>query len=91
LQARPYVDCGYTFEEMVGMANDLNRRYAPRSNVGTLDLLHIAAARQFGCQWFLTFDKASGCRAVAHSCGMKVFPELTPAERSGVRRLGRTN
>ena len=78
-------------EEMVGMAGDLFRRYAPRSNVGTLDLLHVAAARRFGCQWFLSFDSASGCRAVAHACGLKAFPELTPEDRVWLRRIGGGN
>ena len=39
LEARLYLDCGYTFEQMLSMAGELFRRYAPRSNVGTLDLL----------------------------------------------------
>src|SRR5438552_3929256 len=82
LQARVYVDCGYTFEEMLVMATDLFRRYAPRSNVGTLDILHIAAAGRFGCQWFLSFDSSSGCRGVAHACRVRVFPELTDLDRA---------
>ena len=90
LEARHYVDCGYTFEEMVRLAGDLFRRYAPRSNVGTLDLLHVAAACRFGCRWFLSFDSASGCRAVAHACGLKVFPELTAPDRAWLKRIGRS-
>lgn len=88
LAARLYVDCGYTFEEMVNMSADLFRRYAPRSNVGTLDILHIAAARRFGCQWFLSFDSASGCRAIAHACGLRLFPEPTDDDRAWLRRIG---
>jgi hypothetical protein len=88
-EARLYVNCGYTFEEMLSLAGDLFRRYAPRSNVGTLDLLHVAAARHFGCEWFLTFDSASGCRAVAHACGLKLFPELTNQDRTWLKRIGR--
>jgi predicted nucleic acid-binding protein len=87
LEARLYVNCGYTFEEMVAMAGELFRRYAPRSNVGTLDILHVAAARRFGCQWFLSFDSESGCRAVAHACGLKVFPELTNRDRAWLRKI----
>jgi len=87
LEARLYVDCGYTFEEMVTMATDLFRRYAPRCNVGTLDLLHIAAAMRFGCQWFLSFDSASGCRAIAHACGLRLFPELTLEDRAWIRKM----
>lgn len=91
LKARLYLDCSYTFEEMVNMAGDLFRRYAPRSNVGTLDMLHIAAARRFGCQWFLSFDSASGCRAVAYACGLRLFPDLSPEDRAWLRRIGRGN
>ncbi len=91
LEARLYVDCGYTFEEMVSTAGDMFRCYAPRANVGTLDILHVAAARRFGCQWFLSFDSASGCRAVAHACGLKVFPELTSEDRNWLRKIGRGN
>jgi hypothetical protein len=69
----------------------LFRRYAPRCNVGTLDLLHVAAARRFGCRWFLSFDTASGCRAVAHACGLKVFPELGPEDRAWLKKLGPSN
>ena len=87
VQARLYVDCGYTFEEMVSQAGDLFRRYAPRCNVGTLDLLHVTAARRFGCHWFLSFDSASGCRAVAHASGLKVFPELTGEDRAWLRKI----
>ncbi|PWU21056.1 MAG: hypothetical protein C5B50_02600 [Verrucomicrobia bacterium] len=90
LHARLYLDCGYSFEEMVAMARDLFRRYAPRSNVGTLDILHVAAARRFGCQWFLSFDSASGCRAVAHACGLKVYPELGAEDRAWLRKIGRS-
>jgi hypothetical protein len=91
LETRLYVNCGYTFEQMVAISGDLFRRYAPRANIGTLDILHIAAARRFGCEWFLSFDSASGCRAVAHDCGLKVFPELAPEDRAWLRRIrGRT-
>jgi hypothetical protein len=78
-----------SFEETVNMAGDLFRRYAPRSNVGIPDILHIAAARRFGCQWFLSFDSASGGRAVAHACGLRLFPDLSPDDRTWLRRIGR--
>ncbi len=87
LAARLFIDCGYTFEETVTLAGDLFRRYASRSNLGTLDLLHVAAARRFGCQWFLSFDSSSGCRAVAHACGLKVFPLLSPEDRAWLRKI----
>lgn len=87
LRARLFVDCGYTFAQMNVMAEDLFRRYAPRCNVGTLDLLHVAAARRFGCRWFLSFDNNSGCRAVAHAEGLKVFPELNSVDRAWIKKF----
>ena len=87
VRARLFVDCGYTFAQMMTMADDLFHRYAPRCNVGTLDLLHIAAAKRFGCRWFLSFDSNSGCRAVAHAEHLKVFPELNPTDRRWLAKL----
>jgi hypothetical protein len=84
-----WVDCGQPFETLVSLAADLFRRYAPRCNAGTLDLLHIAAAQRFGCRWFLSFDSTSGCRAIAHSSGLKVFPDLVSEDRLWIKKLGR--
>ena len=84
-----WVDCGQTFEALMRLAADLFRRYAPRCNVGTLDLLHIAAARRFGCRWFLSFDSNSGCRAVAYDCGLKLFPALKVEDRAWLKKFGR--
>lgn len=89
VRAGRWVDCGQGFETLVRLAGDLFRRYAARCNVGTLDLLHIAAARQFGCRWFLSFDCASGCRAAAHHSGLMVFPELSAQDRAWVRKFGK--
>src|SRR5688572_4834941 len=58
LQARRLVDCGYTFEDLTAASAPLFRRFAPRCNIGTLDILHIQAAIRFGCRWFLSFDSA---------------------------------
>jgi len=81
LRARLFVDCGYTFAQMTALADEMFRKYAPRCNVGTLDLLHVAAAKRFGCRWFLSFDSNSGCRAVAHAEGLKLFPALNATDR----------
>jgi hypothetical protein len=82
-----YVLCGQTFESLASLATDLFQKYAPRCNVGTLDLLHLAAARHFGCRWFLSFDSRSGCRALAHALGMKVYPPLHEADRQWLAKL----
>ena len=90
LRAGRWVDCALPFETLVSLAGGLFRRYAARCNVGTMDLLHVAAARHFGCRWFLSFDSASGCRAVAHACGLNVFPELGPQDRAWTKKFGRS-
>lgn len=87
LRSGLFTDCKLTFAQMSAMAEPLFRRYAPRCNVGTLDLLHIAAAKRFGCRWFLSFDINSGCRAVAQAEKLRVFPELTPDDRKWLARL----
>ncbi|HEY1718898.1 MAG TPA: PIN domain-containing protein [Verrucomicrobiae bacterium] len=87
VRARLFVDCGYTFAQMTALADELFRKYAPRCNVGTLDLLHIAAAKRFGCRWFLSFDSNSGCRAIAHSENLKVFPELNAVDRRWIAKF----
>jgi len=87
LRAGAIVNCGLTLEALVPLADDLFRRYAPRCNVGTMDLLHIAAARHFGCRWFLSFDSKSGCRAVASAEGLQVFPKLNPTDNDWLRKF----
>lgn len=87
VRARRFVDCGYTFEDLASAAQDSFRRFAARCNVGTLDLLHIQAAKRFGCRWFLSFDSASGCRAVAFAQGLKVFPTLNDQDREILSHL----
>jgi hypothetical protein len=87
LRARRLIDCGYTFEDLATASKDLFQRFAPRCNIGTLDLLHIQAAKRFGCRWFLSFDSASGCRAVAVALGLKVFPEVNEQDREVAKRL----
>lgn len=89
LRARRFIDCGYTFEDLARSSKSLFQRFAPRCNIGTLDLLHLQAAKRFGCRWFLSFDSASGCRAVAVALGLKVFPELNQQDREIGRKFHR--
>jgi hypothetical protein len=81
------VECGYTFEDLAASSQEWFRRFAPRCTIGTLDLLHLQAAKRFGCGWFLSFDSASGCRAIASLVGLKVFPELNGEDREIRTRL----
>lgn len=87
LGRRRFIDCGYAFEDLASSSGDLFRRFAPRCNIGTLDIVHLQAAKSFGCRWFLSFDSASGCRALAAVLGLKVFPELNGQDRELARRL----
>jgi predicted nucleic acid-binding protein len=87
LRSRRWVDCGQTFEALAEMASPLFKRYAPKGNVGALDVLHVAAAKRFGCRWFLSFDRASGCRAMAECEGLKVFPPVNKTDRSWLSRF----
>ena len=89
LIARRFVDCGYVFEDLVTASEAWFRRFASRCNIGTLDVLHIQAAKRFGCRWFLSFDSASGCRAIAAAVGLKVFPELNDQDRDIAGRFAR--
>ncbi len=84
---RRFIDCGYTFEDLATSSKDWFRRFAPRCNIGTLDLLHLRAAKRFGCRWFLSFDSASGCRALATVLGLKVFPQANAQDRELARLL----
>ncbi len=70
------------------MSSHRFRYLAPRCNVGLLDILHIEAAKRFGCRWFLSFDSASGCRAAAAALGRKLFPQLDEHDRESLKRLG---
>jgi len=67
-------------------AERLVDQFAARLSVGSLDVLHVAAALEAGCRCFLSFDSASHARVLAASARLAVWPELTPAERGDVIR-----
>jgi predicted nucleic acid-binding protein len=87
LRARRITDCGLNFETLSDLSGDAFRRFASRSNVGTLDILHVVAAKRFGCQWFLSFDVESGCRAMAAAAGLKVYPPIAARDRKLLARF----
>ena len=66
-------------------ATELIDRLGPTLKAGTLDTLHVAQALLSGCTRFLSFDNDSNARVLAASCRLKVFPELTAAERGRLR------
>lgn len=71
---------------LMGRGLALLDRYAHRLSVGTLDVLHLAAALEAGCTGFLSFDSQSNARVLAASLRLRVWPELTPAEKGRVLR-----
>jgi hypothetical protein len=87
LRARKIVIAGHTFEYLFQESRDWFRRYCPRLDVGTLDVMHVRAAELFGCEWFLSFDTRSGCRALAMARKLKVFPEPTSEDRALLRKI----
>lgn len=70
-------------------ARELFRRYSHRAPLGTLDLLHLAAARLAGCEGFASFDTGSAVRALASVLRFEVFPVLTARDRDLVAQLKR--
>ncbi|MBN8249390.1 MAG: PIN domain-containing protein [Verrucomicrobia bacterium] len=75
-----------SWPEVSERAARLLDQFAARLSVGSLDVLHVAAALESGCQCFLSFDSASRARVLAASVRLAVWPDLTPAERGGVIR-----
>jgi len=87
LQAGRFLDARYSFESLSEEARPYWRRFSPRFNIGTTDMLHVIAARRSGCAWFLSFDSRSGCRALAAAIGLRVFPALSPEDRDILKKL----
>ena len=67
-------------------AHRLVERFAPRLVAGSLDTLHVAGALLLDCTTFLSFDTDSRARVLATSAGLRVWPELSAAEKAGVLR-----
>ena len=74
------------WKPLYSQAQQLIDRFGKRLKTGTLDTLHVAHAVCSGCTRFLSFDNDSNARALAASCRLKVFPELTTQERGRVVR-----
>lgn len=73
------------WEPLLEKANQLVDRFGTTLKAGTLDTLHVAHALLAGCSRFLSFDNDSNARALAAACRLKVFPDLSAAERGRVR------
>lgn len=70
------------WSQVAEKAGQIVDRFGAGIRAGTLDTLHIAHALLCGCTWFLSFDSSSNARVLASACRLRVFPELTPAERN---------
>ncbi len=70
-----------SWERVMAKARELIDRHSPRIQVGSLDTLHVAAALVAGCSTFLSFDVQSNARVLAASTRLKVWPELSAAEK----------
>ncbi len=55
--------------------------------VDSADTLHVGWAKAERCAMFGSFDTASGARALAHSQGLKVWPEMMEADFQQYARL----
>jgi predicted nucleic acid-binding protein len=67
-------------------SEELIDRFGTKLKAGTLDTLHVAHALHLGCTRFLSFDNDSNARALAASCRLRVYPDLTPHEKGRVIR-----
>ncbi|HRI13550.1 MAG TPA: type II toxin-antitoxin system VapC family toxin [Verrucomicrobiota bacterium] len=74
------------WERLATQAKALSDRFAARLSYGSFDGLHVAAALVAGCSDFLSFDTNSNARVLAASARLKVWPELSPDERTRVVR-----
>lgn len=74
------------WERVATKSRELIDRHSPRLVVGSFDTLHVAAALVAGCSTFLSFDVQSNARVLAASARLKVWPELSAAEKGRVLR-----
>ena len=61
-------------------------KYGAKLRAGILDTLHVALALLSGCTCFLSFDTNSNARVLAASARLKVYPDLSAAEKGRVMR-----
>lgn len=71
----------HSWEEIALKAEELSDRFSPKARVGTLDLLILAAAVKAEATHFLSFDSNSNTRGLAAVLKLKVFPDLTVADK----------
>ncbi len=74
------------WKRVLERSTQLIDRFGAKLKAGTLDTLHVAVALNSGCTRFLSFDNDSNARALAVSCRLKVYPDLTAHEKGRVVR-----
>lgn len=72
------------WEPAVRRSVELIDRFGAKLNAGTLDTMHVALAQLSGCTCFLSFDTNSSARVLAASARLKVYPVLSPKEKSSL-------
>src|SRR5258708_10565806 len=70
-----------SLDELAGKAKDLLARYAHKAEIGVFDAMIVAGAKAANAEWFLCFDTNSNARALAAALKLRVFPELTEADK----------
>jgi len=55
--------------------------------VDSSDTLHVGWAEAEQCTLFGSFDSSSGTGALAHARGLRVWPEMKPADFEQLARL----
>lgn len=75
---RPDVDADRVGQRAAGMLRNYVGRWP---KLRSLDVMHVAAAIETGCKTFLSFDKSSFQRVLAHDQKLEVWPELSPEEK----------
>ena len=70
-------------DSALAIAGDFRERLA----VDSADTLHVGWALAEQCTMFGSFDAASGTRALAHACGLRVWPDMTETDFAQYARL----
>ena len=71
----------------IAQALRLARDFRARLAVDSADTLHVGWALSIGADVFASFDRASGPRALALCCGLKLYPEPEEKDFAALRRL----
>ena len=82
LDSGEWIHSSIQWDRMAEKSAELMDKFGGRLKAGTLDTLHVALALLSGCTRFLSFDTNSNARVLAASVRLKIYPDLSPEERS---------